>query len=85
MEEEASHMPWLTEEEFLQKYRMTRDSFFKLVDLIKDNKVFRRPRTGKKGRKQVPVEHQIMVFLKFVGTEGSGASNANQRHTFCTI
>jgi hypothetical protein len=23
-----------------------------------------------------------MVFLKFVGTEGTGASNANQRHTF---
>ena len=79
IEEEAERMPWLTDEEFLQKYRMSRESFSKVVDKIKNHRIFNR---GKRGRKQAPVAHQLMVFLKYVGTEGSGASNANQRHTF---
>jgi hypothetical protein len=70
--------PWLNEEEFIQKYRMTRSSFNVLLNLIKDNPVFH---TGKK-KKQAPVAYQLMTWLKDVGTEGSGASNANQRNTF---
>jgi hypothetical protein len=78
--EEAIHLPWLTEDEFIQKYRMSRESFCRIVDLIQDHPVFKsRPRHG---RKQAPVAHQLMVFLKFIGTEGTGASNAYQRNTF---
>jgi DDE superfamily endonuclease len=79
VETEAAKMPWLNEEEFLHKYRMSRKSFNRLLDEIKDHPVFN---PDSKTRKQEPVAHQLMVFLKFLGTEGSGGSNANQRHVF---
>jgi hypothetical protein len=69
--------PWLNDDEFLQKYRMSRTSFQILLDKIKDHPVFQ-----SKNRMQSPVSHQLMTWLKFVGTEGSGASNSNQRNTF---
>ena len=78
--DELPTIAWLTDEEFLHKYRMSRPSFFRILDLIKDHKLFQ-PKT-KRGRKQAPVAHQLMVFLKFLGTEGAGSSNANQRHMF---
>jgi DDE superfamily endonuclease len=77
---EAASMPWLTDEEFLQKYRMSRESFSRLLALIEDHPIFQ-PKS-KKGRRQAPVAYQLMVFLKFLGTEGTGGSNTNQRHTF---
>jgi hypothetical protein len=40
IEKEAIHLPWLIEDEFLQKYRMSRVSNSRVVDLIKDHKVF---------------------------------------------
>jgi hypothetical protein len=61
IEEEAIQLPWLTDEEFLQKYRMTRSRFDIIVDLIKDNQVFKSNEI--RGRKQAPVAHQLMVFL----------------------
>jgi hypothetical protein len=70
--------PWLNDDEFLQKYRVSRDGFQHLLNLIKDHPVFH---TGKR-KKQAPVAFQLMVWLKYVGTEGSGASNSNQRNTF---
>jgi hypothetical protein len=78
LSEEAKSLPWLTDDEFLQKYRMSRESFSKVLPLIEGHPMFLSP----KGRKQAPVAHQLMVFLKYIGTEGTGASNANQRHTF---
>jgi len=77
-DEEASRLPWLTDDEFLSKYRMSRDSFYRVHDLIKDHPVF----LSKGKKKQAPVLHQLMVFLKYIGTEGNGASNSNQRQTF---
>ena len=35
-----------------------------------------------KGRSQAPVVNQVMVFLKFLGTEGTGGNGHNQRQTF---
>jgi hypothetical protein len=75
------HTEWLTEAEFKQKYRMDRESFQKVVENIKNHPVFNN--SNRKGRKQLPVESQLMVFLKYVGTEGDGASNNGQRNTFC--
>jgi len=31
---------------------------------------------------QTPVANQLMVFLKYIGTEGNGASGPNQRNMF---
>lgn len=71
--------PWLTNDEFKQKYRMDRHYFFQLVDKIKDHPVF----VSRGRKKQAPVEHQLMVFLFFIGTSGSGASNPVLRNMFC--
>lgn len=38
--ESGEERPWLSEDEFLAKYRVSRVSFAKLVDLIKNHKVF---------------------------------------------
>jgi DDE superfamily endonuclease len=77
--EESIMQPWLNDEESLQKYRMSRNSFHKLLDKIKDHQVFH---TAKRKKKQAPPAFQLMTFLRYIGTEGSGASNANQRNTF---
>eukprot|EP00980_Cylindrotheca_fusiformis_P027095 scaffold18779_cov93-Cylindrotheca_fusiformis.AAC.1 len=70
--------PWLSDDEFLQKYRMSRKSFHRVLDLIKDHEIFK----NKSRVEQKPVAYQLMTWLKYVGTEGSGSSNANQRSTF---
>jgi len=69
---------WLSDIEFLEKYRMTRDSFKALVELIKDHPVFK----SKRGRKQAPVSYQLMVLLRYLATEGTGASNPSMRNLF---
>ena len=66
--------PWLNDDEFLQKYRMTRKSFQIILDKIKDDPVF--------NSKQRPVEYQLLTWLNFAGIEGTGGSNSNQRNTF---
>jgi hypothetical protein len=70
--------PWLNDDEFLQKYRVSRRSVEVILNKIKDHEVFH---TGKK-KKQRPIADQLLTWLKYVGTEGAGASNANQRNTF---
>jgi DDE superfamily endonuclease len=70
---------WLNAAEFKQKYRMEFKSFQKVVNKIKDHPVFHN--TSK--HKQMSVEKQLAVFLRYVGTEGDGASNNGQRNTFC--
>jgi hypothetical protein len=80
IEEEASKLPWLTEDEFLHKYRTTRRSFSLILDEIKDHAIFKAKQ--KQGGKQAPVVNQLMVFLKYLGSEGSAGSNRNQRHVF---
>ena len=72
-----SEMPWLTDDEFLQKYRVTRSSFQYILDMISDHAVF-----YSKNKRMAPTAYQLMVFLKYVGTEGTGATNSNQRSTF---
>jgi hypothetical protein len=71
---------WLNEAEFKDKYRMTRSSFWLIVDLIQDHPIFQ---SGYK-RKQAPVEHQLMVLLCFLGTEGNGMSDRKARSLFRT-
>jgi hypothetical protein len=72
--------PWLSEDEFQQKYRCSRQSFHAIIDLIKDHPVFKDQ--GKGGRPQAPPAHQLMVLLKYLGTEGSGSSNSDLRNMF---
>eukprot|EP00977_Amphora_coffeiformis_P018999 scaffold6842_cov135-Amphora_coffeaeformis.AAC.1 len=78
----GERLPWLTEEEFLKKYRMQRDAFWKLHDLIKEHVVFNPQRDSKRGKKQAPVAHQLLSFLYYIGVAGSGASNPKCRNVF---
>ena len=55
---------WLSDNEFLCKYRFYRDTLECITNLIKGDLVFRR---GKRGPKQIPVKHQLMIFFAFHG------------------
>ena len=72
---------WLNEVEFKQKYRMSRSSFRSIVSLIQDHPIFL-VEEGMKGRKKPSVESQLLVLLKYLGTEGSGSSNPDLRNLF---
>ena len=77
--EESGKQSFLSDDEFLQKYRMSRSSFHTLVELIEDHPVFEQ---GKRGPPQAPPAHQLMVLLKYLGTQGSGGSNPDLRNLF---
>jgi hypothetical protein len=76
-EDAEEHEPWLNDAEFKDKYRLTRSSFWLIVDLIKDHPVFQ-----SKFRKQAPVEHQLLTLLCFLGMEGNGMSDRKGRSVF---
>ena len=77
---ETGESAWLTDDEFLNKYRMTRESFNAIVDLIKDHRVFKKE--SQQGRQQPPVAHQLMVLLRYLGSEGGGGCNPDLRNMF---
>jgi hypothetical protein len=58
IDSDSSNIPWLNETEFLNEFRMSPMDFWKLVDLIKDDRIFKRKRAG---RSQAPVELQLAV------------------------
>ena len=80
-EEKDDVPPWLNDDEFRQKYRMSKESFRDLYNLIKEDPVFKR-NPLKRGRKQAHPAYQLAVLLKYYGTEGSGNSNPELRNVF---
>ena len=62
--------------EFCLHYRMSRSSFYKLWSAIKDHPIFNDPKAKKK---QVSSQYQLLVLLKYLGTEGDGMSNQKAR------
>jgi DDE superfamily endonuclease len=70
--------PWLVDDEFLQKYRMHWASFKQLVELIKDHPIFHID----SNKDQAKPEHQLLLFLYYLGKSGSGASNSDLRNIF---
>jgi hypothetical protein len=70
--------PWLTADEFKQKYRMSREALLAIAERIKDDDLFR----SKRGLKQTNPTHQLMVLLDYLGTAGSSANNPKQRAYF---
>jgi hypothetical protein len=70
--------PWLQEDEFLQKYRMHRESFHRLLPMIKDHPVFQ----SDGAKQQAPVAHQLLVLLFYLGKSGSGANNPTLQNMF---
>jgi hypothetical protein len=70
---------FLNESEFRQKYRMSRESLFKLHNLIKDHDAFN---SRSKTRHQKNPLHQLMCLLVYLSCEGTGASNPMLRCLF---
>ena len=60
------------DEEFLLNFRITRESFFLLLEEMKQTKAF--IKVSKK-KQQRPISFQLLVFLYRVGTEGCGAGS----------
>jgi hypothetical protein len=59
--------------EFLKHYRVDEENFWKLNERIKDHWVFGSPGSAK--CPQAPSEYQLLVLLKYIGTQGSDAAN----------
>jgi hypothetical protein len=74
-DEDGNH--WMSDLEFKRKYRCSRIALDIITDEIKDNLVFKR---GKRRQAQLPVKHQLMTLLHFLGCEGE--SNSTQRNQF---
>ena len=68
---EMRQPPWLNEEECLENYCMHQESIRKLVELTKCHPIFR----STNNKKQATMEHQLMVFLRYLGHPGSRESN----------
>jgi hypothetical protein len=64
--------------EFLHSFRMTRESFFLLLEEMKTKRAFAVP----KFKKQRPVAYQLLVFLYRIGREGTAGSNMSVSQFF---
>jgi hypothetical protein len=68
---------WLNDDSFLEKYRVTRDQLDLITDLIKNSPEFTAP---VRGRLQIPVKYQLMIFPHFFGHEST--TDRTQREIF---
>jgi hypothetical protein len=59
------------DEEFLYLFRLSRESFFLLLNEIKNSNVF----VQSKFKKQRPVSYQLLVFLYRIGREGAAGGS----------
>ena len=59
--EDDDEPPWLTDDEFLEKYRLHRSSFWSLLDLIKDHPIFKR----RKEKKQVNIHRYRSIYMPY--------------------
>ena len=58
--------------EFCTHFCMSRGAFYQLWNAIKGHDVFN---NGRAKKKQVSSKYQLLILLKFLGTEGDGMSN----------
>ena len=68
---------WLDDDEFLSKYRVTCDQLDLITNLISKADAFL---PGKYGPVQLPIKHQLMLYLHFVGHKG--IQDRTQRQVF---
>ena len=59
------------DEEFLKSFRITRNSFLLLLEVMKETRAFKKVSKKKKAR---PISYQLLVFLFRIGKEGTGGS-----------
>jgi DDE superfamily endonuclease len=71
---DPDHADGFNDREFLFHFRMSRDCFHQLIVELKDHPVFD---GDSHGCTQRPAEHQLLVLLKYFGSDGNSASNLN--------
>ena len=71
----TDHDNYLTDREFLFHFRVTRHCFWQLVDLLKDHPSFKKRSSDSRGSDPKPPRYQMLVLLKYFGSEGNGASS----------
>jgi DDE superfamily endonuclease len=71
---DPDHVDGLNDREFLFHFRMSRDCFWQLVAELKDLPIFRNDGDGCVPR---PAEQQLLVLLKYFGSDGNAASSFN--------
>lgn len=63
--------------EFVTHFRLRRFVFWKLVKLLEKHASFQRRTSDSRGKAPRPASCQLLVLLKYYGTEGNGASSIN--------
>lgn len=71
----TDHRDSITDTEFLFYFRVTRQCFWSMVNLIKDHEVFQRVNSDSRGALPKPAEHQLLVLLRYYGTEGNACTS----------
>jgi DDE superfamily endonuclease len=74
---EPDHVDGLNDREFLFHFRMSRECFSQLVLQLKDHPNFNRTDGDSRGSIPRPAEQQLMVLLKYFGSDGNSASSYN--------
>ena len=74
---DPEHADGLNDREFKFHFRMSRDNFHQLVEAIKDHPSFARNDIDSRGKEPRPAEQQLLVLLKYFGSEGNSASSFN--------
>ena len=67
----------LTDKEFLFHFRMSQNCFWQLVELIVDRPIFQKKSSDSRGKGPKPASHQLLVLLKYYGSEGNAASSVS--------
>ena len=73
LQNEDDHADALTDAEFKFHFRLTRESFWELIDRIKDHPAFKRQSSDSRGPPPAPAKYQLLVLLKYYGSEGNSA------------
>jgi hypothetical protein len=71
----TDHDNRLNDREFKFHFRVTRECFRQLVVLLEDHSAFKKRSSDTRGRDPKPASHQLLVLLKYFGSEGNSASS----------
>lgn len=74
---EGDHPEALKDTEFLFHFRVCRESFWELHGLVSSNPVFKRISSDSRGPAPPPASHQLLVLLKYYGSDGNAARSEN--------
>ena len=73
----TDHDNRLTDREFKFHFRVTRDCFWQLVSLLEEHPSFKRKGSDTRGKPQKPAAHQLLILLKYFGSDGNAGSSVS--------